>query len=167
MPKVSRVNDKAMCPSDSHGKKCCSHGVIGPAVDGSPDVFVNNQPVLRLGDPGTHSSCCGPNTWKCAEGSSTVLVNNRPIVRMGDATSHCGGTGKMVEGSPNVIVGGPATGGGGSISPPPPDCPLCEEVNAGGVSISTASPNPVHAPTGAKFLTEPPDFSLPGNIPLA
>jgi hypothetical protein len=60
MPPASRVNDKAKCPSDSHGKQCCSHSVTGPAVSGSPDVFINGQPVLRIGDPGEHSSCAAP-----------------------------------------------------------------------------------------------------------
>jgi uncharacterized Zn-binding protein involved in type VI secretion len=35
-----------------------------------------------------------------------VLVNGIPVVRLGDATTHCGGSGKMIEGSPNVIIGG-------------------------------------------------------------
>jgi uncharacterized Zn-binding protein involved in type VI secretion len=166
MPSASRVSDDAGCPSDSHGKDCCSHGVTGPAVEGSPDVIINGQPALRLGDPGVHSTCCGPNTWECVEGSATVFVNGRPKVRVGDATAHCGGAGKMIQGSPDVIVGGASTGGGGSTSPPPSDCPLCEKVKAGGASVSTASPHPVHAPTGAKFLAEDPDFSLPGNLPL-
>ena len=105
MPAVSRVGDNANCPSDSHGKDCCSHGVTGPAVSGSPDVSVNGKPVLRIGDPGVHSACCGPNTWNCAAGSATVIVNNIPVVRLGDATAPCGGGGNMVQGSPNVTIG--------------------------------------------------------------
>ena len=48
MPPASRVKEHANCPSDGHGKPCCSHDVIGPAVQGSPDVIVNGQPVLRI-----------------------------------------------------------------------------------------------------------------------
>jgi uncharacterized Zn-binding protein involved in type VI secretion len=35
-----------------------------------------------------------------------VQVNGIPVVRKGDATAHCGGGGVMIEGSPNVIIGG-------------------------------------------------------------
>ena len=105
MPKVCRVTDNASWPADSHGKDCCSHNVTGPAVAGSPNVYANGQPVLRIGDPGVHSACCGPNTWKCASGSSSVFVNGIPVVRLGDATAHCGGTGKMISASSNVDIG--------------------------------------------------------------
>jgi uncharacterized Zn-binding protein involved in type VI secretion len=105
MPPVSRVTDNAHCPSDSHGNDCCSHGVTGPATAGSPDVSVNGQKVLRIGDPGVHSACCGPNTWNCAAGSGTVFVNGIPVVRLGDATTHCGGGGTMIAGSSDVSIG--------------------------------------------------------------
>ena len=105
MPFICRVGDQANCPDDSHGKDCCSHDVTGPAVSGSPDVSINGRPVLRVGDPGVHSSCCGPNTWVTAEGSSTVFVNGIPVVRLGDGTTHCGGAGKMIEAGPDVSIG--------------------------------------------------------------
>jgi uncharacterized Zn-binding protein involved in type VI secretion len=69
-------------------------------------VKVNNKAALRVTDPGVHSSCCGANTWKAKAGSSTVTINNLPAHRVDDATTHCGGTGKLIEGSPNCIVGG-------------------------------------------------------------
>ena len=106
MPPQSRVKDQAMCPSDSHGKPCCSHSVKGPGVSGSTNILVNGQPPLRLGDPGVHSGCCGPNTWVVAAGSSTVFFNNIPAARLTDQTTHCGGVGKLIEGSDNVITGG-------------------------------------------------------------
>jgi len=105
MPAVCRVGDDANNPADSHGNICCAHNVTGPAVAGSPTVSVNGRPVLRVGDPGVHSACCGPNTWVCAEGSSTVTVNDIPVVRLGDATAHCGGPGKMITASENVSIG--------------------------------------------------------------
>ena len=37
-----------------------------------------------------------------------MLVNGRPVVRMNDLTEHCGGTGKMIEGSVNIFIGGPS-----------------------------------------------------------
>lgn len=104
MPPACRVGDKAHCPADAHGKQCCPHSVIGPATAGSPNVFIEGKPALRVGDPGVHSACCGPNSWVAAQGSSKVFVNNIPIVRLNDATTHCGGSGKMVEGSSLVII---------------------------------------------------------------
>jgi uncharacterized Zn-binding protein involved in type VI secretion len=78
---------------------------IGPAVEGSPDVFVNMMPALRVTDTGIHSACCGPNTWIAKEGSNVVLINNLPAHRMFDQDIHCGGPGFMVEGSDDVYVG--------------------------------------------------------------
>jgi uncharacterized Zn-binding protein involved in type VI secretion len=105
MPPMCRVGDKARSPRDSHGNDCCSHGVVGPAISGSPDVTINGRPAVRIGDRGVHSSCCGPNTWRAVGGSSTVLVNGIPAVRLGDATAHCGGGGKMIEASSDVSMG--------------------------------------------------------------
>jgi uncharacterized Zn-binding protein involved in type VI secretion len=103
---MSRLGDKAQAPVDAHGCPGCPHTVIGPAVMGSPTVMVNNKPALRVTDTGVHLACCGPNFWMAAAGSSTVLVNFLPAVRLGDMTQHCGGVGQMVEGSPDVLVGG-------------------------------------------------------------
>lgn len=99
-----RLGDQANCPADSHGNNCCPHDVTGPAVTASPDVFINGKPALRVGDTGIHSACCGSNTWVCIEGSARVRVNGIPLVRLGDATRHCGGQGKMIEGSSDVVV---------------------------------------------------------------
>jgi len=68
--------------------------------------MVNGRPALRVGDPGIHAACCGPNTWTAAAGSGTVRINGKGAHRVGDRDSHCGGTGQMIEGSPNVFVGG-------------------------------------------------------------
>jgi uncharacterized Zn-binding protein involved in type VI secretion len=67
--------------------------------------MVNSKPALRVGDPGVHSACCGGNTWTAAAGSATVFINNKAAHRLGDADTHCGGSGKLIEGSGNVIVG--------------------------------------------------------------
>lgn len=82
---------------------------------GSPTVFVNGLPALRVGDQGVHMACCGPNMWWAAKGSPTVLINGMPAHRLGDMQTHCGGVGQLVTGSPNVIVGesGSGSGGGG------------------------------------------------------
>lgn len=69
-------------------------------------MLVNNRPALRVGDQGIHAACCGPNMWTATQGSGTVLINNMPAHRMGDMDQHCGGVGTLIEGSPDVIVGG-------------------------------------------------------------
>ncbi len=105
MPSQGRLGDKSQGQSDAHGCPACPHPVIGPAVQGSPDVLVNFRPALRVGDQGIHAACCGPNMWKATQGSGTVFINNKPAHRMGDSDQHCGGVGKLIEGSPDVNVG--------------------------------------------------------------
>jgi uncharacterized Zn-binding protein involved in type VI secretion len=106
MPPMGRLGDKSSAPADAHGCPACPHPVIGPAVQGSPDVLVNGRPALRVGDQGIHMVCCGPNTWEAKTGSATVLINNQAAHRMGDQDKHCGGMGALIEGSPDVEVGG-------------------------------------------------------------
>jgi len=106
MPAAARIADLSRCPADAHGCPGCPHNVIGPAVTGSPNVFINNMPAVRVGDIGIHAACCGPNMWKAAAGSSTVFINGKPAHRKGDMDTHCGGVGRMVNGSPDVNIGG-------------------------------------------------------------
>ena len=41
-----------------------------------------------------------------AGGSGTVFINNKQAHRLNDMDKHCGGIGRMIEGSTNVITGG-------------------------------------------------------------
>lgn len=65
-----------------------------PAIQGSPNVFVNNLPVVRVGDlyP-THPGSCGDNPphlmGPALTGSPNIFVNNMPLHRAGDLIS-CG-----------------------------------------------------------------------------
>lgn len=106
MPPQSRVGDNAFVPADAHGCPACPHPCTGPGTTGSPNILVNGMQALRVGDPGVHAACCGPNSWKVAKGSGTVYFNDIPAARLGDQTAHCGGSGSLIVGSPNVIVGG-------------------------------------------------------------
>lgn len=106
MPAQGRLGDKSQIEADAHGCPACPHPAVGPAIEGSPDVLVNNLPAVRVGDKGIHAACCGPNMWTATKGSGTVLINNMPAHRMGDMDTHCGGVGKLIEGSPDVLVGG-------------------------------------------------------------
>ena len=105
-PAQCRLGDKSQVPSDGHGCPACPHNCVGPAVAGSPDVFVNSLPAIRVGDPGVHAACCGPNTWTAKDGSSSVFINGQAAHRKDDADTHCGGNGRMIEGSSNVFTGG-------------------------------------------------------------
>jgi uncharacterized Zn-binding protein involved in type VI secretion len=114
MPGQGRLGDKANVPLDAHGCPACPHSAVGPAIMGSPDVNVNRRPALRVDDPGIHAACCGSNTWKATQGSATVMINGKAAHRMGDQNRHCGGTGQLIEGSPNVIVGEATSAGAGA-----------------------------------------------------
>ncbi len=105
MPPAGRLGDYAHAPVDAHGCPACPHSPMGPAVAGSPDVLVNGLPALRVGDPGMHFACCGSNLWSAQTGSSTVFFNDLPVHRQDDLTMHCGGQGRLVMGSGDVIVG--------------------------------------------------------------
>lgn len=106
MPPQGRLGDLAEAPMDAHGCPKCPHHVKGPAITGSPDVSVNGKPALRTTDKGVHAPCCGPNMWVATKGSTTVFINFLPAHRKGDMTTHCGGPGQLIQGSPDVIVGG-------------------------------------------------------------
>jgi uncharacterized Zn-binding protein involved in type VI secretion len=62
--------------------------------------------ALRVTDTGIHAACCNSNTWTAQAGSGTVFINNLKAHRMGDADTHCGGSGKLISASTNVITGG-------------------------------------------------------------
>lgn len=106
MPAAARLGDQAKCDSDAHGCPSCPHTVKGPAILGSADVIVNNMPAIRQDDMGIHAACCGGNTWTAAKGSGTVFINGKAAMRKGDQTTHCGGVGKFIEGSGDVVIGG-------------------------------------------------------------
>ncbi len=104
MPAAARLGDKAQVDQDAHGCPACPHPGVGPIVVGSGNVFVNDRPAARQDDLGIHAVCCGPNTFKIAKGSPTVYVNGKPFARMNDKTQHCGGSGPIIEGSPDVLI---------------------------------------------------------------
>lgn len=113
MAGAGRLGDKASIQSDAHGCPGCPHPGVGPAIIGSPTVSVNGRPALRVDDIGLHAACCGPNMWKAKAGASNVYINGKQAFRLNDATQHCGGTGKLIEGSADVIIGDAGGGGGG------------------------------------------------------
>jgi uncharacterized Zn-binding protein involved in type VI secretion len=112
MPASARLGDKAQVQADAHGCPSCPHPGTGPIVVGSPDVFTNDKPQARKNDIGIHAVCCGPNNYTINAGSSTVYINGQPCARMQDKTKHCGGSGQIIEGSPDVLIDDGASGAG-------------------------------------------------------
>lgn len=105
MPGAGRLGDHAYSPSDKHSCSSCPHVAGGAATSGSHNVLVNNRPILRVNDAGSHSACCGDNQWRAVDGAWSVLINGLPAHRRGDRTQHCGGEGQLISGSRNVIIG--------------------------------------------------------------
>jgi uncharacterized Zn-binding protein involved in type VI secretion len=85
MPKAARKGDKGR-----HDKEDLT------AVQGSPNVFINGQPAVRVGD--VYQSEAHP----ASSGSATVNINGKPAVRVGDMLA---GHAVASTGSPNVFIG--------------------------------------------------------------
>ena len=75
------------------GDSCTGHGAYPPrpSVAGSPNVFIEGKPALRVGD--AYAAHCNPKPichgGSQASGSSLVYVNGQPLARVGDGVS-CG-----------------------------------------------------------------------------
>lgn len=147
MPPQARLGDKALVPADAHGCPACPHTATGPAIGGSPNVFVNGRPAIRVDDPGIHAACCGPNTWNTETGSRSVFVNGRAAHRLGDMVKHCGGMGQTIEGSPNVNVGD-LSASSGSVNRP------AEPIEKHTIKLRLEYPNGKPACSEKVILTE-------------
>ncbi len=84
-------------------------GGDGIVVTGSPDVVVNNRAAGRVMDMVT----CHPGA-SVLMGSDSVFINGRPAARVGDPETDGA---VIINGSPNVIIGGGSTSIG-STAPP-------------------------------------------------
>lgn len=74
----------------------------GKNAVGSPTVFVDNKPAVRIGDSVQPHGRGSHNNPVMAVGSPTVFVNNIPVCREGDA-ANCGHKGSP--GSSTVFAG--------------------------------------------------------------
>lgn len=108
--------------------------------------MINNLPALRVDDAGVHTACCGPNQWRAMGGSATVFINGKPAFRKTDPAQHCGGVGQLIQGSPDVDVGGPPTLGmtrsdlaGWHAPPPPAPAPREEPLAARRAALASAA----------------------------
>ncbi len=91
------VGCKSQVPADVHGCPACPHDCVGPLTSGSPLVQINGEPAGRVGDTGTHASCCGPNTWTVRTGDPEVVIDGRHAAYADSEIEHCGGDGYMLE----------------------------------------------------------------------
>ena len=114
---AARIGDMHVCPRVTGN---IPH-VGGPIAMGSPNVLIGGLPAARVGDMAV---CAGPPD-KVAAGSSGVLINGKPAARLGDSTAHGG---KIVVGSPTVLIG---DGGGGGSSSGGSDTSVTSTVKAG------------------------------------
>jgi len=96
--KAVTMGDKASCPT--------CNTPLTPAIEGSPNVFINGKPAMRAGDsyaPGFCPVCLtSVPSRKLEKGSSSVFINGVPAGRIGDALS---GGGVVIGGSSNVFIG--------------------------------------------------------------
>lgn len=98
MPKAHRKGDV--------GSSHACHFPPSIATGGSPDVFVNGLPAMRVGDEYAPHGCSvcpeGSHGRKLSQGSRSVFINGLPSGRIGDAID-CGGHAQT--GSANVFIG--------------------------------------------------------------
>lgn len=85
MPPITRIGDLSSgdpCGAPSH-----------PPIVGSPNVFVEKIPAVRVGDQYADHACpaSSSHSSSASSGSSTVFVNGKPVHRIGDSVS-CGST---------------------------------------------------------------------------
>ena len=73
----------------------------GVLIQGSPNVFTNGAPAVRVGDAVAGHGRPPHSSPVMAEGSGTVFINGIPACRAGDAAT-CGHT---ASGSSDVFIG--------------------------------------------------------------
>jgi hypothetical protein len=96
MPKIVRTTLDA---HEGHASDSPNPFHQTPYVEGSSNVFANNENTVRVGD----QTACGD---AAAEGSPNVFANNIPVHRQSDATTGHGSwvPNSAATGSDNVIV---------------------------------------------------------------
>jgi len=90
--------------SQSGVGKYCNGPMMTTTGTGSPTVFINGQPAVRLGDlVGPHPfHGCGPDISPLTTSSSTVLIDGLGAGRIGDIYT---ADNIIIVGSPNVFIG--------------------------------------------------------------
>ncbi|WP_082422435.1 PAAR domain-containing protein [Aquimarina longa] len=91
---VATAGDQHTCPMYSG----TTPHVGGTIISGSPNVFVNDRPVARMGDK---CICSDGSISIIIQGETGILVDGKPIAYVGCMTSHGG---VISTGQPNVII---------------------------------------------------------------
>jgi uncharacterized Zn-binding protein involved in type VI secretion len=78
---------------------------------GIPEVKINNIDAAVFTSPLRFhkvrvGSSCGPHFQIVNEGSSKVFIAGLPAARIGDEVDTPGGSGRIIMGSPTVLIGG-------------------------------------------------------------
>ena len=124
MPKAAKVGDQVTDHDGFHPTAISA---------GSPDVFIDNQPAARVGDPTPPHSKPNhpPHGRTIAVGNPNILVNGLPLAETGSAVS-CGGvvvgSGTVSTGYDNGVSMGPGVSIGGGVTMTGKN-ELCEVVN--------------------------------------
>jgi len=82
----------------------CADGQKGPVATASANVLIQLMGAARREDTGQYA--CDKEDYHLIEGASQVLVNGRPLVGVDHAAMHPHGTGQLIAGASNVLVGG-------------------------------------------------------------
>ncbi len=107
---AARVTDMHVCPL-SEGSSPHVGGPILPP--GMTTVLINNLSAARACDM---AQCAGGSPDTIITGSATVYIGGLPAARVTDRTAH---NGKILTGSPDVIIGGPTIDTGVSVTEEP------------------------------------------------
>lgn len=100
---LARLGDPVFVPVCAHGWLALP--ATGVFTSGSPTVFVNDRPAVRVGDGGIQTPCGGPSVFTAVTGDPTFLINDLPAVKGGDTTLHCGiSPGKVLPGFTALTV---------------------------------------------------------------
>lgn len=102
MPGQARVTDMAI-GTGSHALPECPHVIRGFFIQGSPNVFTNALPTVRIGDM-LVLDCPHHTIGVAMTGSPNVFTNGIPNHRLGDLDNFYCGIGVTITASPNVQV---------------------------------------------------------------
>jgi hypothetical protein len=100
MPGWSRETDRSACNADH---------AVGVSFGTARDVLVNGRRPLFMTNRGLYGMCCSKAAvmWVVSEGTATVLINGEFAAGLRMATAHQSGKGTLIDGSPDVLIGGP------------------------------------------------------------
>lgn len=82
---IKTTKDVLFCPL--FGPAGTPHGVSSVIVNTSTKVFINNSPVISVGD---EFLCSDGTKSKVTIGSSKIFVNNKPVALSSSTTCHGG-----------------------------------------------------------------------------